>query len=401
MSTLLALHDAQGALPPRVERSSLEALLAVVGVIKNTNDRILRRIALMMLFDGVFDGHSSSSIAPVAGELFDSALTRILKRIGRDDTEPLVVRCTAMRLCAEVYRALRPGHGQDFLINMDVLELARAATPKVRLTHRVVRLGDRAVAGARAPLGTGRTRATGVQDTACKIPTRLKRTLDGKHVFVHERASARINTIIERTKLVPMRIAGAEACNLFSSAQALDEDLQKMLAELCEADTGSEVDELGEKFTVLRESANAALKSPAGNGLLHIAGAWCDHCRRARSSDRQLHRCAKCRMAYYCSAECQRDAWREHRGRCRPAGACMEGDFVTLVSGTRVFAAAGNPVKMAMRLTSEDDVRGEGWWRVELLDCTRPGDSADTIVPDSVHETDFRVMPCSVHANLV
>ncbi|KAF0698282.1 Aste57867_11075 [Aphanomyces stellatus] len=46
-------------------------------------------------------------------------------------------------------------------------------------------------------------------------------------------------------------------------------------------------------------------------------GKVCDNCREARA---KLMRCVRCQNAYYCSRECQKEAWKLHKGDCgRPA----------------------------------------------------------------------------------
>lgn len=45
----------------------------------------------------------------------------------------------------------------------------------------------------------------------------------------------------------------------------------------------------------------------------------CDACGRNASADVKLVRCAGCKVARYCSTECQREAWKDHKPECRAA----------------------------------------------------------------------------------
>ena len=40
-------------------------------------------------------------------------------------------------------------------------------------------------------------------------------------------------------------------------------------------------------------------------------------CIKCEKKDVQLHRCAACRVAWYCSADCQRTDWPRHKHACR------------------------------------------------------------------------------------
>ncbi|KAI9006753.1 hypothetical protein DFJ74DRAFT_773377 [Hyaloraphidium curvatum] len=50
---------------------------------------------------------------------------------------------------------------------------------------------------------------------------------------------------------------------------------------------------------------------------------WCDGCLKPRGEHR-LRRCARCGIARYCGAECQRAAWTEHKKDCTPRGSSVE-----------------------------------------------------------------------------
>jgi len=49
----------------------------------------------------------------------------------------------------------------------------------------------------------------------------------------------------------------------------------------------------------------------------------CHHCNKSDSSDAfqaSLMKCARCKITFYCSKECQRADWKLHKGTCMPAG---------------------------------------------------------------------------------
>ena len=76
---------------------------------------------------------------------------------------------------------------------------------------------------------------------------------------------------------------------------------------------------------------------PTG-GHLNVAipaGIQCDCCEEYRKEDlgeEGLRQCGRCKMAYYCSVDCQRKAWREqgHRLVCRKKGEFKVGDVAVV-----------------------------------------------------------------------
>lgn len=63
-----------------------------------------------------------------------------------------------------------------------------------------------------------------------------------------------------------------------------------------------------------------------------VGGNKCDFCSKKRNEVAQgsgLFRCSKCKLAYYCSRECQRKQWKAgHRSHCRKQGDIQVGDYV-------------------------------------------------------------------------
>jgi len=65
-----------------------------------------------------------------------------------------------------------------------------------------------------------------------------------------------------------------------------------------------------------------------------LAGLQCECCEESRKylGEGRLLRCGRCKMAYYCSVDCQHKAWREqgHRLVCRKKGEFKVGDVAVL-----------------------------------------------------------------------
>ena len=64
---------------------------------------------------------------------------------------------------------------------------------------------------------------------------------------------------------------------------------------------------------------------------LSVGGDTCDRCGGSGREGAALKRCGACRTAYYCSSQCQQEAWRAgHKQACRKPGMFREGDMVLL-----------------------------------------------------------------------
>lgn len=62
--------------------------------------------------------------------------------------------------------------------------------------------------------------------------------------------------------------------------------------------------------------------------LLEVGGNACDYCGKP---DAKLSVCARCKMVFYCSKECQKKEWKlGHKKFCRKPSEYEEGDFATL-----------------------------------------------------------------------
>ena len=79
----------------------------------------------------------------------------------------------------------------------------------------------------------------------------------------------------------------------------------------------------------------AANEAAARDALsrLGLGGEHCDWCHAAPRADARLKQCGRCQLAYYCSNECSKAAWKAgHKAACRAPGQFEVGDKV-LVHG--------------------------------------------------------------------
>lgn len=65
-----------------------------------------------------------------------------------------------------------------------------------------------------------------------------------------------------------------------------------------------------------------------------VGGAYCDCCMKSRNDGglrRVFSKCKRCRLAHYCSKECQAKAWNDgHMHRCKEYGRFAKGDIVVV-----------------------------------------------------------------------
>ena len=62
-----------------------------------------------------------------------------------------------------------------------------------------------------------------------------------------------------------------------------------------------------------------------------VGGSACDTCKLIPAAGETLKLCRRCKLAYYCSATCQKKAWKTgHKRACRKPGKIVPGDWVRL-----------------------------------------------------------------------
>lgn len=76
------------------------------------------------------------------------------------------------------------------------------------------------------------------------------------------------------------------------------------------------------------ERLKALIATATATEAKKVAG--CCKCKAPRSSTKDLNRCSRCQSAYYCSLECQKGDWREHKKCCRKYGQYLCSDIVRI-----------------------------------------------------------------------
>ena len=84
----------------------------------------------------------------------------------------------------------------------------------------------------------------------------------------------------------------------------------------------------------LRSKFSLPLGPHANRAEAEILGRYIDEdaptkaCNQCGATDIKLNLCSRCKRAWYCSPECQRAAWLNHKADCR-----KDGSFLQLLSG--------------------------------------------------------------------
>jgi MYND finger len=72
--------------------------------------------------------------------------------------------------------------------------------------------------------------------------------------------------------------------------------------------------------------------------LVMVGGSTCDHCNKTKEElglKSKLKVCSVCKLAFYCSVDCQKKQWKEHKVYCRkPTNDFRAGDFVKIKKGS-------------------------------------------------------------------
>ena len=101
-----------------------------------------------------------------------------------------------------------------------------------------------------------------------------------------------------------------------------------------------------------------------------IGGLFCDGCGKESENCASLFKCKKCRLAFYCNAECQAKAWEAgHHHHCKPYGRFQEGDMAILQNlqkaghlnnrWVRVEGKAASPGRLAVHLLHDGNETGK------------------------------------------
>ena len=79
-------------------------------------------------------------------------------------------------------------------------------------------------------------------------------------------------------------------------------------------------------------STNGMLKYERKLGIREEAVHTCVQC-----GQRGLKKCSRCLLVYYCSSECQKGNWKQHKKNCTPMESTLEEHFAIAVPGFKCF----------------------------------------------------------------
>ena len=86
---------------------------------------------------------------------------------------------------------------------------------------------------------------------------------------------------------------------------------------------------------------------------MKVGGDKCDCCGKQNV---KLFTCARCKMTYYCSQECQKTNWKNgHNKACRKAGQVKVGDYVKLRDLSRRPELNGNIVLVEAKIEDKEN----------------------------------------------
>ena len=105
------------------------------------------------------------------------------------------------------------------------------------------------------------------------------------------------------------------------------------------------------------------------------AGLQCECCEESRKEigKERLRQCGRCKMAYYCSVDCQQKAWREqgHRLVCRKKGEFKVGDVAVLTKSVGGIHS-GQPVELIAPVLDDLGTNDEGQSRWLVKESQSP-----------------------------
>ncbi|KAI9009079.1 hypothetical protein DFJ74DRAFT_686761 [Hyaloraphidium curvatum] len=79
-----------------------------------------------------------------------------------------------------------------------------------------------------------------------------------------------------------------------------------------------------DKFAAEMGKEAATFVSTVGVGMSNSGpmgnAALCGECGAKATKDKKLQQCSRCHATWYCSRECQKEAWKLHKDRCGKEG---------------------------------------------------------------------------------
>lgn len=89
-------------------------------------------------------------------------------------------------------------------------------------------------------------------------------------------------------------------------------------------------------------------------------GLTCDACGKIPEPQTKLHRCSSCKAAFYCNAECQKNAWAlGHKKWCRKPGVYKAGDWVRVGGCQNTETGPANTQVLSVVEATEAGIRVE------------------------------------------
>eukprot|EP00966_Prymnesium_polylepis_P104572 2422422-Prymnesium_polylepis.1 len=109
-----------------------------------------------------------------------------------------------------------------------------------------------------------------------------------------------------------------------ANLSVLENPVNRMAIEPTFRFDGSEVPQEVRRTAVHAETEREALEMME---RLRVGGDLCDACGQPAEEGVRLLKCNRCKMAFYCSAECQKAQWKKgHKAACRAPGQLEPGD---------------------------------------------------------------------------
>ena len=170
----------------------------------------------------------------------------------------------------------------------------------------------------------------------------------------------------ERTKVISWRSKIGDESTFGKQQECLAElknEILDILTKVENKGSGQSIDFLGNNW--VNTSSGIAVPSHMQQELqdrTSVGGDKCDVCRLTRATlGRTLNICSRCKLAYYCSKECQLSAWKNgHKQACRKPGQIKVGDIMKIAN---IHPAADGQL---VRIVGTDPNR-PGHWMVQLL----------------------------------